>query len=113
MLLLCITLGVIFFLKKSKTKTKQQSTAQGRSGDEYITNTVYNVFEKPPAPVSDDDYEKMDPVESIPGNNQVFVNNTAAVVSDTAAVSSDNHQLYEEIDESVTLSNSNESHYDN
>ncbi|CAI8037172.1 hypothetical protein GBAR_LOCUS20795 [Geodia barretti] len=100
-LLVTITFGVAFFIKKSKNKSKRESTTLS-SGDMYINtspNTVYKAFEKYTSDkateeVNDDDYEKIDPAET--------------------AVTTENNdqQLYEEIDESVIF-NSNDSQYDN
>ena len=91
-----ITFGVVFFIKKSKNKSKWESTTLS-SGDMYITtspNTVYKAFDKATAEDNDDDYDKVDPAET--------------------AVTTENNdqQLYEEIDESVIF-NSNDSQYDN
>ena len=95
-LLVSITFGAVFFIKKSKNKSKRESTTLS-SGDIYINtspNTVYKAFDNATAEVNDDDYEKVDPAET--------------------AVTTENNdqQLYEEIDESVIF-NSNDSQYDN
>ncbi|CAI8052915.1 hypothetical protein GBAR_LOCUS28946 [Geodia barretti] len=98
-LLVTITFGVVFFIKKSKNKSKRESTTLSSGDITTSPNTVYKAFEKytsdkATAEVNDDDYEKMDPAET--------------------AVTTENNdqQLYEEIDESVIF-NSNDSQYDN
>ena len=66
MLLVSITFGVVFFVKKSKNKSKRESTTLN-SGDMYITtspNTVYKAFErytsdKATAEVNDDGYQSV------------------------------------------------------
>ena len=98
-LLVTITFGVVFFIKKSKNKSKRESTTLSSGDITTSPKTVYKAFEKytsdkATAEVNDDDYEKMDPAET--------------------AVTTENNdqQLYEEIDESVIFNN-NDSQYDN